>query len=90
MPHTPITWLAIIGALVLVYFVAQMILNNGNSDWSELVQKYPVAKPFEGSWTEGHYDLGAPSDNSNRGKLGMADSGFYIEPSTGRRRICAL
>ncbi|MBS1989056.1 MAG: hypothetical protein JSS86_06610 [Cyanobacteria bacterium SZAS LIN-2] len=83
MQMTPTVVIAILAGLVLIGFCLQMIFNNGNPDWTEFAQKYPVTNPFTGTWIEGHHDLGAPSDNNNGGKLGMGDGGIYIEPKTG-------
>jgi|GEM_PF-2856624 len=83
MQMTPTVVIAILAGLVLIGFCLQMIFNNGNPDWNEFAQKYPAATPFGGTWTEGHCELGAPSDTNNGGKLGMADGGIYIEPKTG-------
>jgi len=83
MHFTPIVTIAILVGLALLGFCLQMIFNNGNSDWDELAKKYPVINPYSGSWTEGHYDLGAPSNNNNFGKLGMSADGIYIEPKNG-------
>jgi hypothetical protein len=80
---TPTVLLAIVGGLVLLAFCFQMVFNNGNPDWAELALKYPVSTPFDGSWTEGRYDLGAPSDSGNMGKLGMNSEAIYIEPKSG-------
>jgi hypothetical protein len=84
MHLSPIVIIAIIAGLVLLGFCLQMLANDGNPDWDELATKYPVATPFSGSWTEGHCDLGAPSDTSDPGKLGMGGEGIYIEPKTGK------
>jgi hypothetical protein len=83
MHLTPTVIIAVIAALVLLGFCLQMMANEGNPLWDELATKYPVTTPFSGSWSEGHYDLGAPSDNNNMGKLGMGGDGIYIEPKTG-------
>jgi hypothetical protein len=84
MHLTPTVIMAVIGGLVLIGFCLQMLANDGNPDWDELAQKYPVNTPFSGSWTEGHYDLGAPNDNNNNmGKLGLSGDGIYIEPKSG-------
>jgi hypothetical protein len=83
MHLTPIVIMAIVVGLVLLGFCLQMMANEGNPVWDELAKKYPVSTPFNGSWLEGHYDLGAPSDNNNVGKLGMGGEGIYIQPNSG-------
>ena len=83
MHLTPTVIIAIIAGLVLIGFCLQMLANDGNPDWDELAKKYPVGTPFAGNWSEGHYDLGAPSNNNTVGKLGMGGEGIYIEPKVG-------
>ena len=83
MHLNPTVIIAIIAGLVLLGFCLQMMANDGNPVWDELASRYPVNTPFSGTWTDGSYDLGTPSDNNNMGKLGMAGEGIYIQPKTG-------